>query len=100
MLRLLRAERTRSSPVLLRTGTRTLLEDNTKREGSMLGPGTGGVTAGSASSSAELPKTEEDTATFRIERVGTTEAENAVYNVYLFGGSNHSGSKLGNFNQN
>ena len=36
-----------------------------------------GVTAGSVSSSAELPKTEEDTATFRIERVGTTEAENA-----------------------
>ncbi len=43
----------------------------------MLGPGTGGVTAGSASSSAELPKTEEDTATFRIERAGMTEAENA-----------------------
>ena len=42
----------------------------------MLGPGTGGVTAGLASSSAELPKTEEDTATFRIERAGTTEAEN------------------------
>ena len=74
---LLRAERTRSSPVLLRTGTRTLLEDNPKREGSMLGPGTGGVTAGSASSSAELPKTEEHTAKFRIERAGTTEAENA-----------------------
>ena len=74
---MLRAERTRSSPVLLRTGTRTLLEDNTKREGSMLGPGTGGVTAGSASSSAELPKTEADTDTFRIERAGTTEAENA-----------------------